>query len=148
MTADAPEDRRSGYLKGFAARDLFSSTLSDIVRKSAFVGLGLVLLLGGVAKDNFGTDKVVGLPDRLVFAASVLIIALILDMAQYAYASLAYGIWARLEERRLRKHSRAEPRDGFPSWINIPTSVFFWIKVACTSVAYAILLSHLATQVN
>lgn len=131
----------------FSARDTFSSKASEISRNLGFVGLGLILLLGGVAKDTLGGGQVVDLPTSLIVAGCLLVASLLCDLLQYAYASAAYGIWARTEEKRIDEKPKA-PKTGLPSKINVPTSVCFWSKLALAAAAYAILLHYLAYSVS
>ena len=54
MTDDDPKHAADKWvIQAFATT--YSSKASEIARNLAFVGLGLILLLGGVAKDSFGS---------------------------------------------------------------------------------------------
>jgi hypothetical protein len=146
--ADAESDRWEYVKRAYEAADTFSSQASDNARKLAFVGLGLVLLLGGVAKEDFGGDKAVDLSTGLITAGVALTAALLLDMLQYTYGWIAYYWWGRREEKRLRRSADATPKESWPRQLNWPTTVFFGGKVLGVIVGYSILLWYLAYAVK
>ncbi|MCU1387460.1 MAG: hypothetical protein JWL72_798 [Ilumatobacteraceae bacterium] len=137
----AREDRYKWVDIGVTAADTYTGKASDITRNLAFVGIGLVLVLGGVAKDTIG-KKVVELSPGLLFAGSALIVCLLFDIAQYGYASAAWTRWYKAEEKRLKRDDY-KPKDGFPKYLSRPTDVLFWLKILAATLAYSVLLWHL-----
>lgn len=114
-----------------------SGKASDLVRQLAFAGLALVWL--------FKTDKSGGvkLPANLLWPAGLIILALVLDLVQYTYASAAWGTFNRMVE----KHYRDDQEFGAPTWINWPTLICFWAKIAAVIAAYCLLLSYTSGQI-
>lgn len=125
----------------FAARDVFSKQASESSRKLDFVGYGLIALFAGLKSDDFSFP--LHLPNRLVWAGLLLTLALGADLIQSVYGSVAFATFGRTWEKRLQKDEAKTPPDGYPSWINWPTNVFFWGKLILTGTAWVLLLLHL-----
>lgn len=146
--AEQVDDRYALVRAGFSAYEDFSKQASENARKLALVGLAFTLLLGGVAKEDFGGDNAVDLEGSLIVAGVVLILALLLDIVQYIYGAAAFQVWSREEEKRLRRNDDALPADGFPARVNLPTTWLFWAKTLLVAVGYSALLYHLAFQIR
>jgi hypothetical protein len=114
------EDLRQAYY------DL-TAKVSDITRQLALAGIALVWLF---KSESHGRAEV---PHALLLPATFAVIALALDLTQYLYASAAWGIFNRLQERR---DVSPEAEFSAPPAMNWPTLVFFWSKVAFVVLAY------------
>jgi hypothetical protein len=137
----ADEEKFDVVASAREAQDLFSKAASENARKLCFLGYGLIALFAGLNKNEFTWP--IDLPSQLVWSGLLLALALACDLLQYVWASAAFGIYARLQELKV---PRARD-DVFPRWINWPTNVFFWGKLVLVSVAWVILLVHLAKNV-
>src|SRR5690348_10062346 len=106
------EDLRQAYY------DL-TAKVSDITRQLALAGIALVWLF---KSENHGHTQV---PPPLLLPATFAVAALALDLTQYIYASAAWGIFNRLQERR---GVTSDVEFSAPPFVNWPTLVFFWSK--------------------
>lgn len=116
-----------------------TASLSTITRQLALAGIGVlwVLKTGDVTK----TVKFVPV---LNYAFGLYVLGLGFDLLQYAYASLAWGIFNGLKEKQ------QTPKDEefqAPRAINWPTLFLFWGKVILTTGGYLILLVVLGSQI-
>ena len=115
-----------------------TSTLSEVIRKHALAGIAALWLV------RTGDTKGIVVYDRaLQFSLALFVMALSLDLLQYAYKSAAWGIYNR------RKECQDTPADQefqAPAQINWPTLFFFWFKVGLTAAGYIIFLCVLGRQ--
>jgi len=74
------------------------------------------------------------LPSQLLFPLKFFVASLVVDLFQYAYAAAAWGYFHRKKEK-----SGIGEDSGFgaPIYINWPTIIFFWFKVALAFIGYA-----------
>jgi hypothetical protein len=125
----------------------FSKNLSDINRALGFAGIALIWLFKQQDPSRISIPRALHLPTILI------VISLSLDFLQYAWSTAAWGGFARLKEKELRKRrSRGlEVRDDedvpAPAWINRPTLAFFWAKFVAMIIAYTAILHFLLEMV-
>jgi hypothetical protein len=135
------DDAASKLAQGaFEARDTFSKQASENSRKLDFLGFGLLALFGGLKKSTF--EFPIHLPDQLVVAGVLLTLALLADLLQYVYGTLAFAWFGRHLEEKAATSGWTAP-DGYPPKINWITNVFFWGKIALTAAAWVLLSVHL-----
>jgi hypothetical protein len=139
--ADQPPDGEALIDKSHATQDVFTKQASENSRKLDFLGFGLLALFGGLKKSSF--EFPIHLPDQLVVAGVLLTTALLADLLQYVYGSLAFAWFGRRLERKASKDPDWKPPEVFPAWINWATNLFFWSKIALTAAAWVLLLVHL-----
>jgi hypothetical protein len=145
------EDQTYWIKAGWEQHDIYSGKLSDVARNLALIGFALTLLIGGAATDDFRerNGEAIDLPITLIVSGVLLILALTFDLMQYTYASIAYNIWTRREEKTKDRDPKAyRAPDGFPDKLSWPTMGFFYSKVLLVATAYGILLWHLAFVVK
>jgi len=125
------------------ARDNYdrrSTKLSDVVRQLNFAGIAVIWL--------FRTgEKTGGIPysNCLMWPLGLLICSATFDLLHYAYASAAWGIFHRQEEKKLKNdRQRAEREIHAPRAINWPSLIFFWGKTILTVAAYCFLIAYIA----
>ena len=126
------EDTRENYY-------FFTGKVSDIIRPLGLAGIGLVW----VFKIDIGGRPVI--PPDLSIAAKSIVIGLGLDLLQYVYGTLAWGIYNRKKEKE-----KIKPDTEFtaPPWINWLTIALFWLKVAATLIAYGYILKFLVNYIG
>lgn len=130
----------------------FSKSLSDINRALGFAGIALIWLFK--QPDKLQPDPVKASIPRPLHLPTILIVAsLSLDFLQYVWSTAAWGGFARIKEKQLRKKRSQgievkEDEDVRVSvWMNRPTLMFFWVKCTCTVVAYVAVLYFLLKRV-
>jgi hypothetical protein len=114
-----------------------STNLSDVVRQLNFAGIAVIWL--------FRTgDKNAGIPysDLLLWPLGLFIASATFDLLQYAYASAAWGIFHRKQEKKLNNDPEADFHA--PGAINWLSNVFFWGKAILTVAAYCLLVRYIA----
>jgi len=123
-----------------AAYDYFSGKASDVARQLSFAGIAVIWVL------RVG-EKTGGIPfDRaLMWPLVGFVLALALDIAHYAYASIAWGVFNRRKEKLFGANSARE--FTAPAQINLPSLVLFWGKLAVVVASYVLLLGYLASRV-
>jgi hypothetical protein len=108
-----------------------SGKASEVARSLAFAGIALVWV--------FKTGADVPRPPPGLIAPTILLTAgLACDLIQYVYSAAAWGIFARIHERRLQD-LQEDPDLDAPAWINWPTLFFFWTKLVCVAAAYLLM---------
>jgi hypothetical protein len=121
---------------------------SDIVRQLAFAGIAFIWVFSGgnVVSTSHGHLTV---PSDLENAGICFVVALVLDLIQYAYRSAAFGIaqWSREREEDRDEEKRGKKYE-LPRPINYPTLACFWLKVAAIVVGYGLLAFGIAAKVN
>jgi hypothetical protein len=124
------------------ARDIYyqrSTKLSEVVRQLNFAGIAVIWL--------FRTgEKTGGIPysDCLLWPLGLLIGSATLDLLHYAYASAAWGIFHRVQEKKLQNENNPEGEIHAPDTINWVSLVFFWGKTILSVAAYCFLVTYIA----
>jgi hypothetical protein len=67
-----------------------------------------------------------------------------LDLLHYAYASAAWGIFHRVQEKKLQNENNLEGEIHAPDAINWVSLVFFWGKTILSVAAYCFLVTYIA----
>ena len=116
-----------------------SGKASDIARQLAFAGIAVLWILSGATLSRTGGLRVT---DDLLRVGFCLVLALVLDLLQYVYRSIAWGVYARY----LEKH--AITKVEAPDWINRPTIGLFGLKLIALGAAYALLLVAVLDRLN
>ena len=125
----------------------FSKSLSDINRGLGFAGIALIWLF----KQQEQTKA--SIPPGLHLPTILIVVSLSLDFLQYVWSTAAWGGFARLKEKELRKLRRRgiEVREDedvpAPAWINRPTLAFFWVKFVAMIAAYTAILHFLLKMI-
>ncbi|MCC6353296.1 MAG: hypothetical protein IT577_05380 [Verrucomicrobiae bacterium] len=118
--------------------DLFTGKLSELARSLNFAGIAVIWIL------RIGTeDSGIVFSPVLLWPLGLFVFSLTLDFLHYAYASIAWGIFYRLQDTK--EHTPREIRA--PRWINWPTLVFFWAKCAFCASGFIVLLKYIAAQI-
>jgi hypothetical protein len=118
----------------------FSGKTSEIVRQLALAGIAVIWIF----HFNDNTKPVV--PRNLIVPIFLFAITLSLDLLQYVYATIAWGIFHRYNEKKKVKKPQDNPNLLAPSWMNWPTLFFFTAKILAVFSAYFIILSFLWHQ--
>ncbi|WP_327190058.1 hypothetical protein [Streptomyces xinghaiensis] len=124
------------------AREVFyeaSDMASDIARKLALAGIGVVWLVAGGLKASGVT-----LTREELWALILLTASLAMDLAQYLYKTIAWSIWAWWKENRAGQDGMC----GAPSSINYPTWWFFTLKMLSMAAAYGFIIIDLIQRLN
>lgn len=114
----------------------FTAKASDVSRKLAFAGIALIWV--------FKEDHLNKVPSPLLFPALLFVVALALDLLQYAYGAAVWGFRARCEEKKLRDRSQDPEFSVSPFW-NWPTDGCFWGKIGLVVWAYGLAIKYLVT---
>jgi len=114
----------------------FSGETSKIIRNLGLAGIAVIWLF---KIDSI--DKPI-IPNELIKPALFLVGGLAIDLLQYIYGTIAWGILHRLKEK-----AGVEEAKNFraPKRINYPTIFLFWLKVIVMIIAYYFLLLYLFT---
>lgn len=104
-----------------------SGKLSEINRQLCFAGFGIIWLYNM-------TEHSVCIPKELYFPSVLLVISLMLDVAQYAYTTISWGIFYH------HKTSPTKDEDELPivepKWFNAPAWILFGSKIFIMAIAY------------
>ena len=122
------------------AREIYyqrSTKLSDVVRQLNFAGIAIIWLFR-VGDENAGIPY----SDFLLWPLGCLITSATFDLLHYAYASAAWGIFHRRQEKKLSNDPEADFHA--PGTINWLSNFFFWGKALLTVAAYALLIRYVA----
>lgn len=115
---------------------------SENVRKLAFAGIAAVWLFSG-ASANAAELR---FPALLLWAATLLIAALLADLLQLVYRSASSQIFFWLKERKQTKEKDDSIR--YPSWFHRPSHFFFAGKILLTVSAYVLIGLYLLQKIS
>ena len=134
------------------ARDSYKDNArnaSAITRSLGLGGIAVVWLLGGGLNADSGRIR---LSDRLLITGLAYVIALLLDLLQYALAALIWGAFARHKEKLLLEVmnvTAAESADFLaPPAINLPALACFWLKLAVLATGYVLLAIDVVSRLR
>ncbi|WP_346319436.1 hypothetical protein [Chitinophaga sp. YIM B06452] len=140
----APEIPPKGIpLSGFLEFARFYSTQASSSNRS--LALGGIAIIWIFKKPDQDGPLITGLLNLPLF---FLALSLSLDLLQYVFGGIA---WDRFYEHKYGQWKRAGYRADFakdieaPNGISWPITIMFYLKVACTAVAYFFIIRHLAT---
>jgi hypothetical protein len=118
-----------------------SGTASSVARKAAYAGIAVVWVFNIPAN-----HALLAIPSQLRLVAFLLVVCLALDLLQYVFASLVWGAFARILERRAHKQSAVTASMDAPFYLNWPSLVCFWGKLLVLVVAYIFLARFIAAS--
>jgi hypothetical protein len=120
------EDYRNDYYS-------FSTKASEISRHLSFAGIALIWI--------FKLEKggPLAIPSTLLWPALLLCSALSLDLLHAVLGTLIWGIFSRYHEQ---KGIQDCDEIDSPAWLNWPTLVCFWGKLAAVFVAYILVFRY------
>lgn len=109
------------------AYETLSGKASDIARQLCFAAIALIWLF------KAGTASSPLIPANLLGAALFAVLALFFDLAQYLLGTIIWFAYFRNKERA----GTSEDQEFLaPASLNWPTWILFFLKVACTLIAY------------
>lgn len=116
----------SEYKKDFYT---FSGKASDVARAAAFAGIALIWVFKIDAK------PVERPPNELLIPTGLFALALALDLLHYTTGAITWGLFHRLQEKKL-----AEPTDdpelSHSPWLVRPLSLLFSLKLMSVMAGY------------
>jgi hypothetical protein len=128
------------------ARDCYYETsgkASEISRQLAFAGIAVIWIFKN------GPDGNPTIPNDLILAAALFVLALALDFTHYVVKALIWGVYSRYKEKSLQKQGIPLDSDfDFPRAINWPSLVLFWLKIITLLVGQTVLFTYLAHRWN
>ena len=83
------------------------------------------------------------IPERLLCALGLFVLALSFDLLQYIAGVITWQTFCQYKERSLEK-PEDNPELTAPSWVNFPAMTLFWLKILSVIVAYVIVLTYCA----
>jgi hypothetical protein len=110
------------------ASEDFSGKASEIVRQLGLAGLAVVWIF----KEGTSTNPV--LDPKLIHAAILIVISLILDFSQYL---VSHAIWSAYFRRQENKGKDLDDNVYPSSFINWPNLILFYAKSVVLLIAYA-----------
>lgn len=113
--------------------------VSDIARQLAFAAIAVIWLF----KAGDGTS--ISLPKELLQPLKLVVICLALDLLQYIFGTVVWGIFHRWKERAGTSESSEFKA---PSSINWPALICFWSKTVVLAYAYWELFSYVGFIIN
>ena len=129
-------DARSAYYE-------HSGAASSIARKAAYAGIAVVWVFNAPSGNSL-----VAVPSQLRVVALLLVICLALDLLQYICATIIWGRFAHILERRMhRSNSTCDEMDA-PTYLNWPSLLCFWGKLMALLVSYVYLATFIATGLS
>ncbi len=116
-----------------------SGKASDVSRQLSFAGIALVWIF----KAEKGGPLAV--PEPLLLPAALFVLALALDLLQYVYGSLAWGLFARYHEARQTPKATELLA---PMYINWPAIACFWLKLAVAMASYVLVFRYIMSLIH
>jgi hypothetical protein len=107
----------------------YSAKASELSRTLAFAGIALIWFF------RLDVKPVPKVPNALLLPLCALVLALALELFQYAWASFVWWAFHRWHEYRL-KDPDDDPELSHSEWLSKPIHFLFWAKVACVLFAY------------
>jgi hypothetical protein len=123
-----------------AAYDTFSAKASEISRHLNLAGIAIIWIFRIGDKSGGVTFSAL-----LLWPLGGFVIALVLDLLQYIYGSIAWSVFHRYKEKKMMRE-KVDPESEFlaPPWINWPSIALFYSKIILTAVVYAFLIQYIA----
>lgn len=110
---------------------------SELVRQLGLAGIAVIWLF---KKDVAGVPKI---PEQLLLPLVLIVLGLALDLLQYVFAAVIWGVYQRQKEKQVAEDDEFEA----PRYLNWPAIGFFALKSSAIVAAYVLLLSFLARTV-
>jgi len=117
-----------------------SGTVSDLVRKLALAGIGVIWIFR--VGDKTGGIKYF---DAMLWPLGLFVGSLAADFLQYLYKAI---VWGSLNTYYWRKHRNNEKDVKISEKWNWPAIALFWIKSLLTVIAYGFLLHFIFSQMK
>ena len=112
--------------------------VSDIVRQLNFAGIAIIWVLR-VGKESGGLEY----SPILKWPLALFVASLTLDLLQYMYKSIVWGLLNTYYFRKLGDEEKDVEVSGMWNYVAL---VFFWLKTAVTISAYVCLLVFIYRQ--
>jgi hypothetical protein len=122
--------------------DYFSKTASEINRTLAISAIAVIWV--------FKSDSPQGphVAHEFLWPGICALISLTLDLAQYVWGEAVWRRFGlRIEKRKQQLGSAFVDDFLAPSWMNYPTTAFFWAKILFVALSYCLLLRVLISRV-
>lgn len=116
-----------------------SGIASDVSRKLGFAGIAIIWIFTVES-----ADKSYVVPQALYSAGLAIISSLALDLMQYVFGALIWGVFWRVKEWSGVKDSQNIDAPAFFNW---PALTCFWVKLLLMFSAYWYLLSFLFSHI-
>lgn len=120
-----------GFRKSYYER---SGKASDVARQLSFAGIALIWIFKA---ERGGPDSV---PTELYLPAVLFVVALALDLLQYAWGAFIWGAFCRYKEK---KGVNPNAELVAPPWFNWPALACFWLKLAAVVAAYWLVFNYI-----
>lgn len=120
-----------------------SSTASAVARQAAFAGIAVIWIFNTPAK-----KAIIAIPPPLQMVALLLVICLALDLLQYVFASIVWGAFSRILERRQSHRLSEDPEMSASPYLNWPCLACFWGKLLFLVAAYVCLATFIITKIS
>jgi hypothetical protein len=117
-----------------------TGSASTVARQAAFAGVALIWVFNNKSGSN------ISLPLDLLWPALFLVIGLGLDLMQYIAASAIWGLFHRIKEKEFGADSDADITA--PKYLNWPSLIFFWGKLAAILTGYVSLLGYVKHAIS
>lgn len=108
----------------------FTGNASDAARSAAFAGIALAWVFK--VDDSSGPN----LPSGLVLPTGLFALTLALDLLQYLIGAIIWGVFCRLEEKKLSNPEKDDPELSHPGALNVPMRFVFYLKMCTVIVGY------------
>ena len=116
----------------------FTGKLSDINRNMALAGIAIVWLF------KKGESDEIRICTELIMPLIIFAVSLSLDMIQYIYQSLLCFIaYKKFDKKHKNDPNKKEIDVEHPEKYNIPTWIFFWIKILTMILGYIYIINFL-----
>ena len=113
-----------------------SLKVSDLTRQMALAGIAIIWIFRQSDKPDLVICKQL-LPPLILFVTT-----LSFDITQYVYKTIAWYVFYRKKEKKIKKKNPNPPTQAKPN-INRPTWICFWIKVTTLIIGYIFIFIYL-----
>ena len=120
-----------------------SARASELTRQLAFAGIALVWIFNSPVQ-----NQSIALPRELMLVSLWLVLALILDFAQYVLGTLIWGFFSRRVEVKKPHRVGEDVEFAASPFMNWPGLICFWAKLAVLAFAYFKLGSFILTKLG
>lgn len=118
-----------------------SGTASAVARQAAFAGIAVIWIFNTPTK-----HVTIAIPSQLQLVTLLLVICLALDLLQYVFASIVWGAFSRILERRYPHRLSEDPEMDASPFLNWPCLGCFWGKLLVLVTAYVCLATFIVTK--
>jgi hypothetical protein len=119
--------------------DAFSSKASELSRQLAFAGIAVVWIF-----KNSGQNAII--PNDFLLPLLLLVLTLVFDFLQYVLGSIEWTIFSHLQENKYNCDDEDQEVDSSSSWINLPHSICFYLKILTVVLGYIFIVKGLASR--